>query len=104
MHPETFEQLQADANAMVDAKQWLKENGNDLCTITLFNGVPLSVTAPNFVELEIVETVPGVRGDTSGGGGKPARLKLELWYVYLCSFSKTKSYVLIRVLVITKLA
>lgn len=75
MHPETFEQLQADANAMVDAKQWLKENGNDLCTITLFNGVPLSVTAPNFVELEIVETDPGVRGDTSGGGGKPARLE-----------------------------
>ncbi|AWT48514.1 elongation factor P [Psychrobacter sp. YP14] len=75
MHPETFEQLQADANAMADAKQWLKENGNDLCTITLFNGVPLSVTAPNFVELEIVETDPGVRGDTSGGGGKPARLE-----------------------------
>lgn len=48
---------------------------HDLCTITLFNGVPLSVTAPNFVELEIVETDPGVRGDTSGGGGKPARLE-----------------------------
>ncbi len=37
--------------------------------------MPLSVTAPNFVELEIVETDPGVRGDTSGGGGKPARLE-----------------------------
>ena len=75
MHPETFEQLQADKTAMGDAAQWLKENSNALCTITLFNGAPLSVTPPNFVELEIVETDPGVRGDTSGGGGKPARLE-----------------------------
>ncbi|MDO5651553.1 MAG: elongation factor P [Moraxella sp.] len=75
MHPESFEQLQADKTAMGDAAQWLKENSNALCTITLFNGVPLSVTPPNFVELQIVETDPGVRGDTSGGGGKPARLE-----------------------------
>ncbi len=74
MHPQTFEQMQADATAMADAKQWLQENSNALCTITLFNGAPLSVTPPNFVELEIVETDPGVRGDTSGGGGKPATL------------------------------
>lgn len=41
----------------------------------LFNGVPLSVNPPNFVVLKIVETDPGVRGDTSGGGGKPAKLE-----------------------------
>ena len=41
----------------------------------LFNGVPLNVNAPNFVVLKIVETDPGVRGDTSGGGGKPAKLE-----------------------------
>jgi elongation factor P len=35
----------------------------------------LQVTPPNFVELKIVETDPGVRGDTSGGGGKPAKLE-----------------------------
>jgi len=35
----------------------------------------LSVTPPNFVELQITETDPGVRGDTSGGGGKPAKLE-----------------------------
>lgn len=75
MDPETFEQLQADANAMGDSPKWLKENSNDLCTITLFNGVPLSVVPPNFVELTITETDPGVRGDTSGGGGKPATLE-----------------------------
>lgn len=75
MHPESFEQLQADANAMGDAKQWLKENSNETCVITLFNGVPLSVSAPNFVELQITETDPGLKGDTSSGGSKPAILE-----------------------------
>lgn len=75
MHSESFEQLQVDKAAMSDAAKWLKENSNATCTITLFNGAPLSVTAPNFVELQIIETDPGVRGDTSGGGGKPAKLE-----------------------------
>jgi hypothetical protein len=39
------------------------------------NGTPIMVQPPNFVELKIVETDPGVRGDTSGGGGKPATLE-----------------------------
>lgn len=43
--------------------------------VTLYNGSPLSVTPPNSVVLKIVETDPGVRGDTSGGGGKPATLE-----------------------------
>ncbi|MGA7296972.1 MAG: elongation factor P [Rhodanobacteraceae bacterium] len=73
MHPETFEQHQADKAAMSDAAQWLK--GEEECVVTLWNGVPLSVTPPNFVELQITETDPGVRGDTSGGGGKPATLE-----------------------------
>lgn len=72
MEPSTFEQHQADAKAVGDAVKWLKEQ--DVCTVTLFNGVPLSMTPPNFVELEIVETDPGVRGDTATGGTKPARL------------------------------
>ena len=72
MDTETFEQKQADEAAVGDAKQWLKEE--DLCEITLYNGEPLSVSAPNFVELEIVETDPGLKGDTAGTGGKPATL------------------------------
>lgn len=75
MQQETFEQIQAGETAMGDAAKWLKDNSNDVCTITLFNGQPLSVTPPNFVTLQIVETDPGVRGDTSGGGGKPAKLE-----------------------------
>lgn len=43
--------------------------------VTLFNNSPIAVSPPNFVELVITETDPGVRGDTSGGGGKPATLE-----------------------------
>ncbi|PIV33287.1 MAG: elongation factor P [Lysobacterales bacterium CG02_land_8_20_14_3_00_62_12] len=73
MHPENHEQLTADKSAMGDAKDWLK--GNELCIVTLWNGEPLTVSAPTYVELQIVETDPGIRGDTSGGGGKPAKLE-----------------------------
>ncbi len=69
---DTFEQYQSDAKIVGDAAQWLKDQ--DMCTVTLWNDTPLAVTPANFVELEIVETDPGVRGDTSGGGGKPAKL------------------------------
>ena len=73
MNPETFEQIQADKAGVGDAAKWIK--GEEMCIVTLFNGVPIQVTPPNFVELKIVETDPGVRGDTSGGGGKPATLE-----------------------------
>ena len=51
-------------------KQFLIEQ--DVCLVTLYDGNPIVVTPPNFVILEIVETDPGVKGDTSGGGNKPA--------------------------------
>lgn len=73
MQPDNYEQHTADKTAVGDAAQWLK--GEEECIVTLWNGVPLSVTPPNFVELKVVETDPGVRGDTSGGGGKPAKLE-----------------------------
>ena len=73
MQPETFEQVQADKTGVGDASKYLK--GEEQCVVTLWNGVPIQVTPPNFVELKIVETDPGVRGDTSGGGGKPATLE-----------------------------
>lgn len=73
MEPQTFEQLAADKTAIGDQSAWLKEQ--DMCIVTLWNGVPLSVTPPNFVELTITETDPGVRGDTAQGGNKPAYLE-----------------------------
>lgn len=72
MEPESFEQHQADTNAVGDAAQWLKEQ--DKCIVTLYNGAPLAVVPPNHVELEIAETDPGIRGDTAQGGTKPATL------------------------------
>ena len=73
MHPDTYEQLAAGESAVADAVKWLKEQ--DVCLVTLWNGVPIGVTPPNFVNLTITETDPGVRGDTSGGGAKPATLE-----------------------------
>jgi elongation factor P len=72
MDPESFEQYQADLKAVGDASNWLKEQ--DVCTVTLYNDAPLSITPPNFVELPIAETDPGVKGDTAQGGTKPAYL------------------------------
>jgi elongation factor P len=69
---DTYEQFAADENAVIDAKQWLTDQ--DLCQVTLWNNRPLLIEAPNFVELEITETDPGVRGDTASGGVKPATL------------------------------
>lgn len=73
MLPDTFEQFAADKSAVEDAEQWLKEE--DVCQVTLWNGTPLLVAPPNFVELKIVETDPGLRGDTAQGGVKPAKLE-----------------------------
>ena len=72
MDTNTFEQSAAGKNAVGDAHLWLKEQ--DMCTITLWNGQPLAVTVPNFVTLTVTDTDPGLRGDTSGGGGKPATM------------------------------
>jgi elongation factor P len=73
MDPTTFEQLTADEAAMGEAAKWIKEQ--DMCGVTLYNGQPISVEAPSFVILEITETDPGLKGDTSSGGGKPATLE-----------------------------
>ena len=70
MDPVSFEQFQADKIVVGDVRYWLKEQ--DRCEVTLYNGAPLAVVAANFVELEITETDPGLKGDTAQGGTKPA--------------------------------
>lgn len=72
MNNDTFEQIAADEKAVGEQAKWLVEQ--DVCTITTWNGNPIAVTPPNFVELEVVETDPGLKGDTAGTGGKPATL------------------------------
>lgn len=73
MVPENFEQYAISQEVLADAEKWLKEQ--DLCMVTLWNDQPIQVTPPTFVVLAITETDPGLKGDTSGGGGKPATLE-----------------------------
>ena len=68
----TYEQLAADKSAVEDCIPWLKEN--DRYVVTLWNEIPIAVYPPNFVDLEIVDTDPGLKGDTAQGGSKPATL------------------------------
>jgi elongation factor P len=72
MNNETFEQVAADEKSVGDTAKWLVEQ--DICVITTWNDNPIAVDAPNFVEIEVTETDPGLKGDTQGTGGKPATL------------------------------
>jgi len=69
----SYEQYEANEAVVGDAAQWIK--GEEMCTVTLWNDVPISVMPPNFVYLQITDTDPGVRGDTASGGTKPATLE-----------------------------
>tara|TARA_B100000953_G_scaffold300210_1_gene303831 strand:- start:3063 stop:3629 length:567 start_codon:yes stop_codon:yes gene_type:complete len=73
MEQNNFEQFSANQNAVEEAKQWI--TGEEICFVTLWDDIPLTVTPPNFVFLRIKETDPGVRGDTAQGGSKPATLE-----------------------------
>jgi elongation factor P len=73
MVPETFEQYVTGKSVVGDGAIWLKDG--DICIITLWNNQPLVVTPPAHVELKVVATDPGVRGDTATGGQKPAKLE-----------------------------
>ncbi|MCY4530884.1 MAG: elongation factor P [Gammaproteobacteria bacterium] len=69
---DSYDQLVADRAAVEDCVLWLK--ANERYTVLLWNEAPIAVTPPNFVELEIMETDPGLKGDTAQGGSKPATL------------------------------
>lgn len=73
MVQDNFEQYAISSTVVDEAAQWLKEQ--DVCIVTLWNNDPIQVVPPNFVVLKITETDPGLKGDTSGGGGKPATLE-----------------------------
>jgi elongation factor P len=73
MDPDSFEQVGADSNAVGEQSKWLKEQ--NMCEVTLWNNSPIAISPPNFVELRITETDPGLKGDTAQGGVKPATLE-----------------------------
>ena len=70
MDTENYEQTALNADAVGDAMKFVKEN--EMCKICSHNGSVFSVEPPLFVELEIIETEPGFKGDTATGANKPA--------------------------------
>jgi elongation factor P len=73
MDNETFDQIALTPEQLGDTIKYLKENMN--IAIMFFQGIVIGVDLPTSVELEVVETDPGIRGDTATGGTKPAKLE-----------------------------
>lgn len=73
MDTETYEQLPLDKEVVEEAMVYLKENDN--ATIRFYQGKAFEVLPPNFVELEVTVTEPGVKGDTASGATKPATVE-----------------------------
>ena len=76
MDNETYEQVPLNKDQVEDALLYITENMN--VTIQFYKGSAFSVEPPNFVELTIVECEPGIQGDTSKAGNKPATLETGL--------------------------
>jgi len=76
MDNETYEQIPLNHDQVEDALLFITENMT--CTISFYKGEAFSVQPPNFVELKIVECEPGIQGDTSKAGNKPAVLETGL--------------------------
>ncbi|WP_294984787.1 elongation factor P [uncultured Fenollaria sp.] len=73
MDNETYEQLPLNKDEVQEAIQFLREN--DTAVIRFYKGKAFSVQAPNFVELEVTQTEPGVKGNTTTGATKPATVE-----------------------------
>ncbi len=73
MDQETYDQVAITAEKLGEATKWLKESM--VIEVVMYQGSIIGIDLPNFVELKIVDTPPGVKGDTASGGGKPATLE-----------------------------
>ena len=73
MSLETYEQIGLSEEEVGDAASYLKENME--VELLYINGSPAGLELPTFVELRVVRTDPGLRGDTASGGSKPATLE-----------------------------
>lgn len=77
MDQDSFEQVALNKDQIEDVLPYLKEQ--TVYSVLYFSGNPIGVTPPMFMELEVKETMPGVRGDTAqGGASKPATLETGL--------------------------
>jgi len=73
MNNETYEQVPLNKEQVEDALLYITENM--MATVQFYKGEAFSVEPPNFVELNIIECEPGIQGDTSKAGNKPAKLE-----------------------------
>jgi elongation factor P len=73
MNTSTYEQDFLTRDQIGDAVSFLKENTQ--CTVLLFDGRPIGVTLPIFMDLKVTQTDPWVKGDTASGDSKPATLE-----------------------------
>ncbi len=73
MNMTTYEQIDMTEEQVGEAKNFLKENME--VSLLFFDETPISIDLPNFVELEVVDAPPGVKGDTATGATKPATLE-----------------------------
>lgn len=73
MDQETFEQVPISHEDVEEAMKYLREN--DVATIKFYNGSPFQVEAPNFVDLEVIDCEPGVKGDTATNVTKAATVE-----------------------------
>jgi elongation factor P len=73
MDTETYDQVSLSGDEVGEAREYLKENME--VEVLYIDGAPVALEVPNFVELAIAKTDPGVRGDTAQGGTKPATLE-----------------------------
>ena len=72
MNNETYDQFALTAQTVGDAVNFLYENLD--VDMLFFDGNPIDLTLPNFVELQVVESDPGIKGDTASNTTKPATL------------------------------
>lgn len=70
MDNESYEQIEIGEDAVGDSYLFMAENIS--VNVQIFNGQPIGIDLPNFVELEVAQTDPGLKGDTVSGGSKPA--------------------------------
>ncbi|WP_125768755.1 elongation factor P [Companilactobacillus furfuricola] len=73
MDMNTYEQLTIPGEQLTDELKYLKENME--VNIMMYNGETLGVDLPNTVDLKVVETEAGIKGDTQSGGSKPATME-----------------------------
>ncbi len=73
MNTSTYEQEFMSKDQIGESKAFLKEN--TVCNVLLFDGNPIDISLPNFVELVITESEPWAKGDTAAGSTKPATLE-----------------------------